>query len=130
MSRRPSGFTLIELMVAVTIIGMLASIALPAFHTFQLRARQAERALVLPAIHRSIEDYFLRTTHFPSFDPATPSTSTLWLSNNPGATPVRATLVEERGLSGVLRRGRHPLRRPRRAGRDHRRKMAGTSRAA
>ena len=84
MSRRPSGFSLIELMVGVTIIGVLASIALPAFQTFKLRARQAERALVLPAIHRSIEDYFLRTTHFPSFDPATPSTSTLWLSNNPG----------------------------------------------
>ena len=91
MARRSSGFTLIELMVAVGIIGLLASVALPAFALLQLRARQAERVMIMSGIHRVIEDGFLRKEHFPGFDPATPESSWLWLDNNPGVFTYTAT---------------------------------------
>ena len=55
---RRGGFTLIELMIVVAIIGILAAIAIPNFLRFQLRAKSSEGKTNLAAIRTAQEGFF------------------------------------------------------------------------
>lgn len=57
MNKAQKGFTLIELMIVVAIIGILASIALPAYQDYLARAQAAESVVLLDGARTSLEDY-------------------------------------------------------------------------
>ncbi len=84
-SRTARGFTLIELMVVVAIIGLLSSVAIPTFRNFQLRSKQTERTVITTSIQRAVDEYWTREGHYPL---VSGNSSWLYLFNwNPDSTP-------------------------------------------
>ena len=55
---KQSGFTLIELMIVVTIIGVLASIAVPVYRDYTIRTRVSETASIFSPIKAEIALFF------------------------------------------------------------------------
>lgn len=53
------GFTLIEIMITVTIIGILAAVALPAYQNYVLRAGRTEGQAALMDISARLEQFYL-----------------------------------------------------------------------
>ena len=58
MKRLQQGFTLIELMIVVAIIGILAAVALPAYQDYTVRAKMSEVILAMSACRTSITEVY------------------------------------------------------------------------
>jgi prepilin-type N-terminal cleavage/methylation domain-containing protein len=77
---RNAGFSLIELMVVVSIIAVLSTVAIPLFQSYQLRTRTAEVKTNLTAIRTAEESYYAEWGSYLAADPE-PAVV-------PGSTPV------------------------------------------
>ena len=58
MKQLQKGFTLIELMIVVAIIGILAAVALPAYQDYTIRAKMSELILAMSACRTSITEVY------------------------------------------------------------------------
>jgi type IV pilus assembly protein PilA len=57
MKRIQQGFTLIELMIVVAIVGILAAVAIPAYQSYVIRSKVSEALAAMGACKTSIADY-------------------------------------------------------------------------
>ncbi len=66
MKKIQQGFTLIELMIVVAIIGILAAIALPAYQDYTIRAKISECAGIVAACKTSVSEYYASMNALPA----------------------------------------------------------------
>jgi type IV pilus assembly protein PilA len=65
-AKRQRGFTLIELMLSVAIIGILAAVALPAYQDYTIRSRVAEGLQLAGPLQLTVAAYYDRWGVLPS----------------------------------------------------------------
>jgi type IV pilus assembly protein PilA len=66
MKRTQQGFTLIELMIVVAIIGILAAIAIPAYQDYTIRAQVSEGLSLADGAKTALSEYYNDHGSFPS----------------------------------------------------------------
>ena len=66
MKRLNSGFTLIELMIVVAIIGILAAVAIPQYQNYVARAQVAEGLSVASSIKIAVAEYYNTNGIYPN----------------------------------------------------------------
>jgi type IV pilus assembly protein PilA len=64
--RKQQGFTLIELMIVVAIIGILAAIAIPAYQDYTIRAQVSEGLNLTGACKAAVTEFYQDTGGFPA----------------------------------------------------------------
>jgi len=64
-SKREKGFTLIEILIVVAIIGILSSIVLVGLGSFRSRGRDARRVADLREVQNALELYYAKTGAYP-----------------------------------------------------------------
>jgi type IV pilus assembly protein PilE len=64
MRRREAGFTLIEILIAITLIGILSAVAIPSYSSYVLRGRLTEAFTGLAAIQPRAEEFWSNNRTF------------------------------------------------------------------
>ncbi len=93
MKKIQQGFTLIELMIVVAIIGILAAIALPAYQDYTIRAQVSEAMVLASGSKTAVAEYYNQTGQYPSTNTS---------AGVAGATDIQGNYVDQVTITSGL----------------------------
>ena len=79
LKKRDQGFTIVELLIVIVVIGILALLVITTYGGIQAKARNAKRASDVKSLQTQIEAFFSQNGYYPS---RTDMNSSTWLSTN------------------------------------------------
>jgi prepilin-type N-terminal cleavage/methylation domain-containing protein len=79
LKRRQTGFTIVELLIVIVVIGILAALVLNSFQGVQARARDTERRTDVNAVATQLEVYYNDKNGYPT---GTDVSNTTWQTAN------------------------------------------------
>lgn len=66
LKQKQSGFTIVELLIVIVIIGILAGLVITTFVGIQQRARNSERQTDINSVSSQLEGYFAKSSGYPT----------------------------------------------------------------
>lgn len=66
LKRNQQGFTIVELLIVIVVIGILAALVITTFTGIQQKARDTERETDIKAIHGQVEAYYAQNGKYPT----------------------------------------------------------------
>src|ERR1700758_4099454 len=79
LKKRNRGFTIVELLIVIVVIGILALLVITTYSGIQAKARNAKRQSDLKSLQTQIEAFFSQNSYYPSLGDLN---SASWLSTN------------------------------------------------
>lgn len=82
LTRKQQGFTIVELLIVIIVIGILATLVLVTFSGIQQSARNTQRQTDIKAVASHLETYNAKNAFYPTADDLNNVTSATWVSSN------------------------------------------------
>src|SRR6185437_12535445 len=96
--KNQQGFTIVELLIVIVVIGILATLVIVTFSGIQQKARNTKRQTDINAIDSTVEAYFAQNGYYPTL--ANMNDSTFRTANLKGFDP--AALQDPKGSAQTL----------------------------
>ncbi len=98
LHRKQEGFTIVELLIVIVVIGILAALVVTTFTGIQQKARDTERQTDIKAIHGQLEAYYAQNGSYPALAEVNDAT---WRSTNMKGLDTEA-LKDPKGSAATL----------------------------
>lgn len=81
MTKSKSGFTIVELLIVIVVIGILAAITIVAYNGIQARAHDTQRDVAIKNVRKQLEMYYIDKGYYPTTGQII-GPNTTWLKTN------------------------------------------------